>query len=367
MEKTAETTPLVYRYGLHRVLDPQRVLPQAAWSLDNRPDCGPGTAYELLLDVERLNIDAASFRQMEDAVQASGEDLSLGLQRLILETVQKRGKMHNPVTGSGGMLLGRVLRVGAALSGPHAALRVGDRIATLVSLSLTPLRIERILSVNRQAHQASVIGTAVLFASGSWAKLPASLPETVALSVLDVAGAAPQVTRLCKDPRPGKHVARLLVLGAGGKSGLLVAAAARKAGVSWVVGVESFAQAAADAQTLGVFDRIVQADAADAISVAEKVCTDGEFDLVVSCVSAPRAEMTAILCCRPGGTVYFFSMTTSFTAAALGAEGVSKDIDMLIGNGFCIEHVDQTLQLLAEHAPLTDLFVRRYGAGAKLS
>ena len=70
--------------------------------------------------------------------------------------------------------------------------------------------------------------------------------------------------------------------------------------------------------------------------------------------------MAAILCCRQGGTVYFFSMATSFTAAALGAEGVSRDIDMLIGNGFCLGHADESLQLLCDHAPLRELFIRRY-------
>ena len=361
MTKAACAVPLVYRYGLHRVRGATRVLPQAAWSVENGPDWGNGADYELLLDVERLNIDAASFRQMEEAARTMGDDVVMGVQTQILSTVRERGKMHNPKTGSGGMLLGRVRRVGAGLGLPHSSLRVGERVATLVSLSLTPLDIEKVLSVNLAAHQVSIIGTAVLFDSGSWARRPSSLPETAALSALDVAGAAPQVSRLCKDARPGKQVERVLVLGAGGKSGLLVGAAARRAGASCVVGVEPHEPAAQEAETIGVYDRVVRADASDALAVAETTCSDGEYDLVVSCVSGSCAEMAAILCCRPGGTVYFFSMATSFTAAALGAEGVSRDIDMLIGNGYCVGHADETLQLLSEHAGLRELFVRRYG------
>ncbi|HNI61527.1 MAG TPA: L-erythro-3,5-diaminohexanoate dehydrogenase, partial [Pseudomonadota bacterium] len=98
----------------------------------------------------------------------------------------------------------------------------------------------------------------------------------------------------------------------------------------------------------------------DALEIATEVCAGGEFDLVISCVSAPRAEMAAIMCCRQGGTVYFFSMATSFTAAALGAEGISRDVDMLIGNGYCIGHAGETLELLGSHAPLRELFIRRY-------
>ena len=44
--------------------------------------------------------------------------------------------------------------------------------------------------------------------------------------------------------------------------------------------------------------------------------------------------MASILACRDRGLVYFFSMAVSFTKAALGAEGVGKDVDMFIGNGY---------------------------------
>src|SRR5207302_84983 len=108
-------------------------------------------------------------------------------------------------------------------------LAVGDRVATLVSLSLTPLRLDSIDEVDVARHQVAVKGQAVLFASGMAARLPTDLPESVALAALDVAGAAPQVVRLV---RPG---ARVLILGCGGKSGLLCSAAARRAGAGRVV------------------------------------------------------------------------------------------------------------------------------------
>jgi hypothetical protein len=47
--------------GLHRVLAPTGVLPQAAERLDDRPELWPD---EVRIDVERLNLDAASFRQL---------------------------------------------------------------------------------------------------------------------------------------------------------------------------------------------------------------------------------------------------------------------------------------------------------------
>lgn len=353
--------PLSKRFGQHRVLEPQGVLPQPAWRVDSTPERAENDC-EILLDVERLNVDAASFLQMEEDAKQAGEDVAEGVKRRVLDTVRQRGKMHNPVTGSGGMLLGRVRSVGARLRPPHSTLAPGERVATLVSLSLTPLRIDAVEAVHLHTHQLTVRGTAVLFASGAWARLPSYLPENVALSALDVAGAAPQVLRLCARPRDGVPVSRVLVLGCGGKSGLLCGAAARRAGVPRVIGVETNERAAADAEQLGIFDHVLRMDASDAVRVATESsrAAGGEFDLAISCVSAKGAEMSAILPTRDGGTVYFFSMATSFTAAALGAEGVSRDIDMLIGNGYCANHAEITLSLLGENRELRELFIARY-------
>jgi L-erythro-3,5-diaminohexanoate dehydrogenase len=350
------------RFGIHRVITPQGALPQAAERLDN--DFLRTFESELLIDVETLNVDAASFRQMEDEAKAAGEpDLDAGIARRVLATVAARGKQHNPVTGSGGMLLGRVARIGtarAALVPGGDAARLGDRIATLVSLSLTPLRIDEVRAVRRESAQLDVRGQAVLFASGLYAVLPEDLPERVALAALDVAGAAPQTARLCAD---GDSV---LVLGAGGKSGVLCCVEARRrvGDGGRVVGVEAHRPYAEDLRALGVCDAVIEIDARDPIAVRRAVldATGGaEVDRAISCVNVEGAEMAAILCARQRGRIYFFSMTTSFTRAALGAEGVGCDVDMLIGNGYAQGHAEHTLALLRGHAGLRALFERRYG------
>lgn len=334
-------------FGVHRVLEPRGALPQAAWRLDN--DTAKQYANEIVLDVERLNIDSASFAQM----QAAGEGAA-GVVHLITETVRTRGKQHNPVTGSGGMLLGRVARVGSALAVDLAA---GERVATLVSLTLTPLRLDAIDAVDRARHQVACRGQAILFGPAGWARLPADLPEAMALAAFDVAGAAPQIARLVTSG------ARVLVLGCGGNSGLLACAAARRAGAALLVGVESSVAAASDARRLGACDQVVMADCADALATLAALERAGAigFDLTVSCVNAADTEMAAILATRERGVVYFFSMGTSFTKAALGAEGVSRDLTMLIGCGYSPGHAEATLALLRTDARLREIFVARYG------
>ena len=63
---------------------------------------------------------------------------------------------------------------------------------------------------------------------------------------------------------------------------------------------------------------------------------------------------------RDDGVVYFFSMATSFTKAALGAEGIGKDVTMIVGNGYTKNHAEITLNVLRENPKLRKLFDEKY-------
>ncbi len=341
------------RFGSHRVLDPRGALPQAAWRLDATP-----IAYEneILCDVDALNIDSASFAQLREEC---GDDAHAIGER-ILATVRDRGKQHNPVTGSGGMFVGSVREVGAALR-ERVTLQPGDRIASLVSLTLTPLSLDAVLGVDRATARVRVRGTAVLFESGSWAKLPTDVDARVALAVFDVAGAPAQMRRLC---RPGDTV---VVIGSDGKSGILSCVEAkRRTGPSGIVigvapnGRSPGAQLLRDG---GFVDELVEADARDALQMARGVETAAPHgaDLVVNCVNVAGTEAGTILCAKDGGSVYFFSMATSFTAAALGAEGLGKDVTMIVGSGFSPNHAEIALETLRSHPAVLAHFTAIYG------
>lgn len=336
-------------YGTHRVISPKGVLPQPADIIDNTMEIYDN---EVLIDVKTLNIDSASFTEIE---KRAGGDLE-EIKKIMLGIVEKAGKHKNPWTGSGGMLIGTVKEIGPKFQGD---LKVGDKIATLVSLSLTPLKIEQILDIRPKIDQVDIKGQAILFQSGLYAKLPADLPEGLALSALDVAGAPAQTAKLVK---PGQTV---LVIGGGGKSGLLCLYEAKKrAGVTGkVICAEYSEQALAKAKQLNLADEYLCVDATDAVVTYEKITkiTNGELcDLVINNVNVPNTEMASILSCKDDGTVYFFSMATNFTKAALGAEGVGKDVNMIVGNGYTKGHAEITLQCLREHQGLRELFQELY-------
>ena len=339
-------------FGAHRVLEPQGVLPQPAHVLDN----GMDQIYdnEIRVNVDTLNIDSASFTQIK--TQAHGDVDKI--KAIILNTVRRRGKQHNPVTGSGGIFTGTVDRIGGALKGKRD-LEEGDRIASLVSLSLTPLRIDEILEVRVDVDQVRVAGQAILFESGAYAKLPDDMPASLALAVLDVCGAPAQTARLVK---PGDTV---VIVGGSGKSGILCAyEAKRRAGATGkVIGVASSERGLEKLRTVELCDENIILDATDALACHKTIgeLTGGRLaDVVINCVNVPNTEMGSILMTRDRGTLYFFSMATSFTQAALGAEGVGKDIDMIIGNGYAKDHAEITLDILRQSKVIRDLYERLY-------
>jgi L-erythro-3,5-diaminohexanoate dehydrogenase len=332
--------------GLHRVVSPAGVLPQAADVLDASPVCG---STEVRIAVERLNLDAASFRQLSSSC-GSGE----AVRREVLGIVERRGKMHNPVTGSGGMLVGVVDEVGPA---SPLGLSVGQRVATLVSLTLTPLRLtDGLTSWSGESEQVPCAGTAILFARSIAAVLPEDLPAPLALAVLDVCGAPALVSRVCAR----YEAPSVCVIGAAGKSGSLSCAAARLAGASSVTGVVPNEAEAAALRAAGLCDSVVVADARDPVALAAAV--GPPKNVTVVCVDVPGCEGGSILATADGGTVVFFSMATSFTAAALGAEGLAADVTMLVGNGYVPGHADLALDLLRSSPGVRALFEARLHA-----
>lgn len=325
-------------FGSHRA---NGRLPQPAEKVDATL---PIWSNELLIEVEMLNLDSLSMRQIAESC-GGDEDR---MRARISEIVRTRGKMHNPVTGSGGVLVGRVGGIGPDF--PQSGVRVGDRICTMVSLSLTPLVLESIGAIDTGRAQVEASGYAILFESGLYAAMPADIPATIALSLFDVAGAPGTVI---KQARPGETV---FVMGTG-KAGTLSLVAAREAigPEGRLIAADASPAAAGKARSLAVADEVLILDLTDPVAThaAMREATGGRLaDLVVNTTNVAGTEGAAILSTRQGGRIFFFSMATSFTAAALTAEGVGRDVTMLIGNGYTEGWIDSTLRLYRQNAAL---------------
>jgi len=350
MAETERSTP-GKPYGLSRVLDKKAQLPAAAQKIDNAL---PIYANELLIHVEKLNIDAASFVQMEK--ETGGDANKIG--QIVLKNCQTQGRQKNRVTGSGGMLVGTVKQVGTKYKGPHA-LKSGDRVASLVSLILTPLHLDRIINVNLKTHQIAVQGHAILFEKGPVTLMPEDLADPVAMAAFDVAGAPKTVSTLCQQ---GDTV---VIVGAGGKAGLMCCYAAREAvgTEGQILGIEPHPENNKQLQQLEICDVVLSIDATDPVATLTGVqkSSHGKMgDVVVNVTPIPNTEVATILCANPKGTVLFFGMATSFSNVVLGAEGLASEAKLLFGNGYYPAHDVAAMALLRKHQPLLDLFNRRY-------
>ena len=347
--------------GLHRVLEPTGdaiTLPQTARRLDARAELWPD---EVRISVETLNLDAASYRQLAEKHTTDGVVDGRALRDEVLDIIAVRGKMQNPVTGSGGMLIGTVDAVGPA---SPLGLTVGDRVATLVSLSLTPLRVtDGLARWDGLSEQVPAAGHAILFGRSIAARLAEDLDPLLSLMVMDVCGAPALVARVV-----GEYAARgvaptVAVLGAAGKSGSLSLAAARRAGAGRLLGIVPVEAERTMLEATGLADEVVLADARSPLGLSGAVeAAGGPADITVVCVDVPGCEQPAILATAQGGTVIFFSMATSFAAAALGAEGLAADVRMVVGNGYVPGHADLALSLVRDVPAVRRLFESRLAA-----
>lgn len=336
--------------GLHRVLEPAGALPQAAYRVDNSPEIYDN---EILLDVDVLNITSASFSRIKKEVGTETPALASAVMGIIRE----RGKYQDPILGSGGMLVGTVAQIGPKLV-HKTDLSVGDKVATLVSLTATPLRITEVKAVNPATDQVWVKGTAVIFERGLYAKIPDDLPAEIALAVMDVAGAPAMVASTVK----AGDIA--LVIG-GGKAGLLCLHEAHKrVGITGkTIAVEYSHKRCDEIRSLGLADTIIAADVTRPVEVMEKIeeATGGHLaDFTINVVNVENSEMASILSTNDDGTIFFYNTATSFTKAALGAESVGKPVKMLMGNGYVPGHAELTFQILRENVRLRDFFETLY-------
>jgi L-erythro-3,5-diaminohexanoate dehydrogenase len=328
------SSSLVEALGVNRVLDPAGALPQAAARLDATL---PRQPYEIELAVDTLCVDSTSFRQLVESNDRDPPRIAAA----ILAIVASRGKMHNPVTGSGGILTGTVIAVGESYRDPPP---IGARVISLASLTLTPIRLEAIGEVDPDSARVPVTGTAYLPWTAPWAAHPDDIPLDAALAALDVCNAASQTRDLIEG-----CTRTVLVLG-GGHGGLLALAAARdrvQPGARLVL-MDADDRICQRARGLGLCDLALRVDLRDAVGALNSLETAGvgRADLTVVVVNATDCEAAAILLTAAHGTVLFFSMATSFSKAALGSEGMASTARMLVGSGYVPDRGAYALELL---------------------
>ena len=332
-------------YGFHRVVEPKGVIPQAANILINSPYIMDSS--EIILNVDTLNLDASSMRKIHELYPNCMEDR-------IMEIVRKRGKMHNPDSNSGGVLIGRVKEIGERVMGKYN-LKGGEKIIPIVSLTAIPLYLNSVGYI--KGDQVDVEGYAVLFESYPLTKIPEDMSPKLTLSAVDISSLVPQIYRNVKD------YSTVLIVGCG-KAGITGMSAIRKVARNCqIIGIDNSDTRIKVAEELGYANHLIKIDATqqeDTYRAIEKL-TDGKLcDLAINVVNIGNTEASTILATKPHGKILFFGMQTNFGQASLGTDGTGKDVEMIIGNGVAENQVEETLKLLREDGKLMDVYKRLY-------
>lgn len=306
------------RYGFHRVIEPKGVVPQAAWKVDNRPE--KMHPSEKLISVKLLNLDSTSTRQ----IALSGAKIT----DRIKEIVDERGKMHNPVTNSGGVLLAEY---------------EGRAIVPWPSLSAIPLHLESLGEVHGQ--QIDVTGTGVLFESYRYTAVPDGMDWRLAATALDIASLPVQVRRAVLE-RPIK---KALIIGCG-NAGIAAMATIKKNAPA----VEIFGIDVADTnfERIEAFGFTKNLGAVDAVNSEAVVGFASDCDLVVNCVNVQNTEASSVLAARDHGLVIFFSMATQFDQASLATDATGKDVVMQVASGIAYGEDDEVFELMESYPGL---------------
>ncbi len=331
-------------FGVSRVIEPKVSLPQPAWKLDNTMVLG---SNELLVDVKILNINRVSFNEILESADYREERIKTR----ILDIIEERGKLHNPVTGTGGMLYGRVLAMGENYPNKYN-IKVNDEIISLASLSLTPIRVDEILSINYETAQLEVEGKCILFANSPVTKKPEDIPLKLAVYALDEAGAPCRTYKIVKQ---NQHV---LIIGANGKIGLLCTYAAKDklAGTGRITGLVKSKESKKQLERYGAFDEVIVMDAANLKDFYGRDNDNIEkYDIVIDCVNSLNTEMASLLAVKNKGIIFFASLSSDYKMTSLTAEGIGKEVEIIPYTGYLEGHADYSLNMIRHYEDLFEL------------
>lgn len=332
-------------YGQDRVLEPKHVLPTSAWKLDNSREI---RSTEMRIAVKKIHIESTSFKQicMMSAMQEGR------IKKNIMDIVEKRGKLHNPVTDTGGLLYGVVEEIGSDYPN-EKNLKVGEEILCNTSLASVPLHLENILSIDNAYTQADVCGYAVVFGDMPVVRKPEGLPLNLLLFVLDESGTIYTVSKTVKDNK------KFLVVGNNVLTNLIFGYAIRKTAGKDVEILCLFDKKtelimvgkSIDKLLSEVFTRVEYVNILRPMECVERLELDSRFDIAVNCADIPGAETINILATRQGGTVIFANLINNYNIALYLTESLARDLHIESADGYLEKYDEFDIEITREMAP----------------
>ena len=329
-------------YGLKRVAEPQYVLPTSAWKLDNSRNIYPN---ELRISVRRIHLEGTSFKQICTESNYNEEKIK----QKIIDIIIRRGKLHNPVTDTGGLAFGTVEEIGEEFYNPQN-LKVGDTIICNASLASVPIQIENILAIDHVFNQIDASGYAILHDHVPIIKIEEDMPVNLLLYTLDESGTLYRLSQLAEGQSKflivGNNMITNLIFGyvirrQVGAKGEIVCLLDKKTGMQ-VMGD------GIDQLIAHVFNEVHFLNILKPIHAVERLKLNQQFDL--SCAEIPGAETINILATKAGGTVLFANLINNLKISLYITESISKPLNVENAEGYLEDYETFDIALVRELA-----------------
>lgn len=335
-------------FGQTRVLEPQHVLPTSAWKLDNSRNL---ESFEMRVDIHKIHIEGTSFKQI--CLEANDNDERI--KQKIMDIVIRRGKLHNPVTDTGGLFFGTVSEIGSEYENV-LKLKPGDEIICNTSMASVPIGIDKVSSIDRTFGQVDVEGHAIVYDKIPVVKRSKDVNLNLLLYALNESGTLLKVSSTAVGKR------KFLVVGNNKLTNLFFGYAIKKVAredaeiiclldrkTESMLGGSSM-----DRLMDSVFSEVRMVDILKPLECMEEIQKKAPFDLSVNCADIPGAETINILATRQGGTVVFANLINNYNIALYITEAISKQLEIKCADGFVASYENFDIDIVKDIAPYVE-------------
>ncbi|SFE15851.1 TyrR family helix-turn-helix domain-containing protein [Peptostreptococcaceae bacterium pGA-8] len=334
-----------FQYGTRRVLEPEHVLPTSAWRLDNSRKIHED---EIRVDIKKIHIEGTSFKQI--CMEANNNEEKI--KQRIIDIVIRRGKLHNPVTDTGGLFSGVVSQVGRSFNNKKA-FKQGDSVVCNASLASVPIYLDKVVSIDRAFGQIDVEGYAILTEEIPLVRMPEGVPTNLLLFTFNESGTLYRISTTAVGKR------KFLIVGNNLLSNLLFGYAVRKVAredaevvclldkkTDMVLRGESISQL-----IKLVFSEVHYVDILKPMECLKGLRADSLFDVSINCADIPGAETINILATKSGGTVVFANLINNYNIALYITESISRQLDIRSADGYLEAYDDFDIELVKDLMP----------------
>lgn len=318
--------------GSDRVIGGQK-LPVHAWKLDNRK---PIKNNEILLKVLKIHLENGNFNQI--CVEVGGNEDRI--KECILNIVKQRGKLHNPYTGTAGIVAGIVEEIGSACEKEND-IKPGDEVIIPVSASLLPLSLEEVYKVDYTYGHIDVEGYAILYDGCPIVKKQADLPWDLLMVAFEESASIEKVSKLAKKKD------QIMIIGSNPIVATLYSLAVRGtmavegelAGVIYKDKVSEMFGGATQKMNkflYSIFDEVYLMDSTSTLECIEDITYNGTrfFDIVVNCADQMGAEAVSVMATKEKGTVFFSNLSNNYTLALFIQEAINREMNLQCAAGY---------------------------------